>query len=126
MTQLAVQYLKSVQDSSCCAQGLSQLEGLVTKVADVLHSRADSNLRAVQATCLVDLPPERTFAADEFASHQSGFTKRQTERLSIRFACFLCAHERVQKKCPACVAGTWMYGAQNWSVAVKPVLPVAW
>ena len=68
----------------CISQGLTQLEGLVDKVADVLHSRAESNLRAVQATRLVDLPPDHTSTQEEFPSHQAAFVKRQAERLAIR------------------------------------------
>lgn len=77
-------------------QGLTQLEGLVTKVADVLHSRAESNLKAVQATRLVDLPPHRTFTQEEFASHQATFAQQQTERLATRSAScslpFICSN----------------------------------
>lgn len=68
------------------SQGLTQLKGLVTKVADVLHSRAESNLKAVQATRLVDLPHDRTFTQEDFASHQAAFAKRHAERLAIRSA----------------------------------------
>lgn len=67
-------------------QGLTQLEGLVAKVTDVLHSRVDWNLRAVQDTHLVDIPPERTFPHENFVAHQAAFSKRQTERLAIRSA----------------------------------------
>lgn len=65
-------------------KGLTQLEGLVAKVVDVLESRIDSNTRAVQAARLMDLPLERTFTHEEFMTHQVAFAKRQSERLAVR------------------------------------------
>ncbi|GFR42148.1 hypothetical protein Agub_g3000 [Astrephomene gubernaculifera] len=65
-------------------QGLARLEELVRKVLDLVENRVESNLRAISATMLVELPSDRSFTYDEFVTTQQRFQKKQAEQLGIR------------------------------------------
>jgi hypothetical protein len=71
------------------SQGLTQLEQLVDKVLDLLQTRIEGNLRAVAGARLLDLPPGRTFAHEDFAAHQASVVRRHADQLVIRRACVL-------------------------------------
>lgn len=53
-------------------QGLSRADELMRQVADLAGNRLRANLDAVAAAPLLDLPPGRCFAVDEFVAHQVG------------------------------------------------------
>jgi dynein heavy chain len=64
--------------------GLGGLEELVRKINDVVDNRIESNLRAVSATRLVDLPRDKSFTFEDFVSHQSAYIKARTGELVVR------------------------------------------
>lgn len=55
--------------------GLGALEELVRKINDVIDNRVESNLRAVSATRLVDMPRDKSFTFDDFVAHQGAVIK---------------------------------------------------
>jgi len=64
--------------------GLDALEELVRKINDVIDNRIESNLRAIAATRLVDLPADKSFTFDDFVAHQSAYIKARAADLAVR------------------------------------------
>jgi hypothetical protein len=83
-------------------QGLAALKQTVAKVNDALAARAEANLGAVVLARLLDLPPERTFGAEEFLAAQAAWVKKQAAALAIRWpACSACVavHACIRECC---------------------------
>jgi dynein heavy chain len=64
-------------------QGLARVEELVRKLIDLAEHRLEANLAAIRDTLLVDLPPDRSFAYDEFVAAQQRHQKRAAEALAV-------------------------------------------
>ncbi len=54
------------------------------KINDIVDNRIESNLKAVSATRLLDLPRDRSFTFEDFVSHQSAYIKARTAELVVR------------------------------------------
>lgn len=63
-------HLNPLGPSPAAAQGLARLEELVRKLVDLVDNRVEANLAAIAATPLVELPSDRSFSVDEFATVQ--------------------------------------------------------
>ena len=71
-------------DGLHAVQGLASFEDLVCSINDQLDNRVEDNLRAIAATCLVDLPSKHTFTVEDFLASQTKAMTKQTEALAVR------------------------------------------
>jgi hypothetical protein len=68
---------------------LSIFEDLVDTCNDLLDNLVHSNLRAIKATCFLDLPSKQAFAVEDFLAAQTKAIKKHTDAVTVRYVCIV-------------------------------------